>query len=444
MDSKLPDVSRWLTYDPCFMDPSLPCGLWFCDSAESVLAVQINAVCLSPGADWEDLGQCNGFFNGFEYLVIVCPDEHKREAMTEAIRMRVSVPILVAASKAFHGCPTLQLLREQHGLKALNQILLDTVELPAYGLLNLADVRQPDVSALPKVRSGIAELDRAIGGFYMGELSVWTGKRGQGKSTLLDQLLIDSIDQGHTVCAYSGELAAWRFKHWALLQAAGPEHVTVETDKETGRRMAMVPPNISRRIDEWWDRRFLLYDLSIGTAHDEDSILSIFEYAHRSYGADVFLVDNIMTARFKTSRDADFYRAQSNFVGRLVSFAKKFNVHVHMVAHPRKTGGGNGKKPEADDVGGAGDITNRADNVFALGRAQIKDGDQAKTVPALSVLKNRSYGESKEFALNFDKLSKRFYSPLSGDVNKRYGWDLIGQQIELLPGNTPVPFEGAS
>lgn len=442
--SDLPDMFQWLIYYPEWIDSSMPRGLWFCDSAETVQAIKINAVCLALGADWAELPRCASFIEKFPFLVVVCPDEQHREVMVQELRPRVTIPVLVAESKAFRGCKTVGDLRKDFGPKAIERIILDTVELPDYGLLNLADVKQPDIAAMPKVISGIAELDRLIGGFYMGELSVWTGKRGQGKSTLLDQLLLEAIDQGHHVCAYSGELAAWRFKHWALLQAAGREHIVYQADKETGRRMATVPPHIAKRIDEWWNKRFLLYDLSLGTAHDEDSILHIFEYAHRSYGADVFLVDNIMTARFKTGRDADYYRAQSNFVGRLVTFAKKFNVHVHLVAHPRKSSGGAEKvkkAPEADDVGGAGDITNRADNVFSLGRKVKGVGGEVVQAPALAILKNRVYGEVKEINLNFDPTSKRFFGAISGSADKRFGWDLIGRQMEILPDSTPVPFD---
>ena len=47
-----------------------------------------------------------------------------------------------------------------------------------------------------------------------------------------------------------------------------------------------------------------------------------------------------------------------------MEFAKKNEVHVHLVAHPRK--GDNDKKKllTADDIGGSADITNRADNAF--------------------------------------------------------------------------------
>ena len=70
-------------------------------------------------------------------------------------------------------------------------------------------------------------------------------------------------------------------------------------------------------------------------------------------------------ADFCRSREGDYFRAQSNFAGRLVQFAKTRGVHVHLVAHPRKSDKTR-KHLSSDDVGGSGDLTNRADNVFIL------------------------------------------------------------------------------
>lgn len=441
-EDKLSVASAGLLLDPNFIDHTLPTGLWFCADIFDANAVKINAVSLHTGGGWDDLNGCEDFLQSFCYILVVCADPKRRKDMAEQLQARVTaMPILVAEDKAYRGCKSVAELRDQHGPKAVDEMLFHTRELPAHGLLNLADVKKPDVSKLPRVLSGIQALDRETGGFLMGMLSVWTGKRGTGKSTLLGQLLLEAIDQGETVCAYSGELPDWQFKQWAYLQAAGPEHIIYTADPMTGQRMADVPSHIAARIDEWWDKQFLLYDLGISSAHDEDSIMKVFEYAHRRYGASVFLVDNIMTARFKTARDADFYRAQSNFVGRLVEFAKKNNVHVHMVAHPRKSEKGS-KYLGADDVGGSGDITNRADNIFSLEReAKKKDGDvEFQTI--LSIIKNRMYGRFQSIALEFDEGSKRFYRPKTAPGDRRLAWDQTGHQIRIedVPPDDYDPF----
>ena len=440
--AELPDAHQWLVYEDRFLDPEAPRGLWFCDSPLDVSAVQINAVCLAGSlsgcARWEALDRCRDFFRRFPYLLVVCADEARRGEMVRELRRRVDIPILVSESKSFLGCESVWQLRDAHGLKAVDRILLNTYELPAYGLLNLKDVETPDLLRLPKVTSGFPELDRATGGFFLGDLSVWTGERGRGKSTLLGQLLLEAIDQGSTVCAYSGELPAWRFKYWTMLQAAGPGRLVLQTDKASGRQVPAVPPAVAGLIDAWWDKRFFLDDLEAEGAHDEEKILRNFEYAVRRYGASVFLVDNIMTARFHTNREADYYRAQANFVARLKAFAKRHSAHVHVVAHPRKLDRSRTRKPDADDVGGSGDVTNLADNVFALadGPQKAPDGT-VETVPGLIILKNRAFGDRAAVPLGFERRSKRFYPYRGGNPDKRYGWELAGRQITLFTGGPP-------
>ena len=269
--------------------------------------------------------------------------------------------------------------------------------------------------------SGLKALDQSIGGFAPSELSVWTGKRGSGKSTLLSQLLLNAIDQGFPVCAYSGELSAWRFKQWAMLQAAGAGHIEPKRDPVSGKLYYYTPKEIADRIDGWWKGKFFLYDNRVAGAGDEDSIISVFEYAVRRFGCCVFLVDNLMTARFSDQSDKDFYRAQSRFTGRLVEFAKKNEVHVHLVAHPRK--GDNDKKKllTADDIGGSADITNRADNAFSLERMEEKDIAAYGYDAGLSILKNRSYGSTANIQLVYDARCRRYTK--KGESDGVYGWE---------------------
>lgn len=430
-----------LTYDCRFLDPSLPSGFWLCDTAEDVNAVQINAGCLRPGAAWDDLGSHEDFFRQFPYVLVVCADPKRREVMVREARARLqSTTFLVADDAGFRGCSSVQQLRDTYGIKAVERILMYTHELPCFGLVDLADVRQPDLGNMPRVLSGISDLDRLIGGFFPGELSVWTGKRGEGKSTLIDQLLLEAIDQGAPVCAYSGELQDWKFKYWALLQAAGPRYIIDIKDKTTGRKMPGVSDAVQRRIDRWWSRRFLIYDIGTNTSHSAEDILRTFDYAHRCYGAKVFLVDNLMTAKFRGRVKDDYYLAQSEFVGRLASFARGANVHVHLIAHPRKSDKG---ISDPDDVGGSGDITNFADNVFSVSR-RIRETDAAgKPVgppgAELIVFKNRFLGAGKRgYKLDFDERSKRFCRA-GGTPDKAYGWEYDGEEQMAIADDPAEP-----
>jgi len=408
------------------IDTALPYGLWFCADVLDVQAVEVNAVCLGLGYSWEDLRHCREFMTQFKTIFVPVADDGKRTEIIREIESYIpDVPILTPKKSAFHGCGSIHELREKGGLSAVDKLLYDAEERPTRGLISLADVEQTDMSQIPCVLSGFRELDLSIGGFYAGEVSVWTECRGEGKSTLLGQLLVGAINQGFPVCAYSGELPAWRFKQWVVLQAAGPENVVAKTDTYSGKPFCSVSPSVQTQIDEWWKNRFFLYDNQGGG--DVNRILSIFEYACRRYGCCVFLVDNLMTARLHGESETDYYRAQSEFTGRLVEFAKKNEVHVHLVAHPRK--GDKNSRLDADDVGGSGDVTNRADNVFSLKRLSDEEAKQNGFHSVLSVLKNRAFGSTISIGLDFDEPSRRFYKALTGNASKKLGWAFFEQQV---------------
>lgn len=415
-----------------FLDVSAPQGLWFCNTMDEVNAIQTNAVCFGTGADWEDVVRCREFIRCFEYLVIVTPNAIARERMVQELRPRLpDVCIYQVTDFGFRNCKTVQEFIDAYGWDKLPDVLAGAEELPSFGLLNLADVPRRDMSKVPRTLSRFSRLDSALGGFFAGELSVWTGKRGAGKSTLLSQILLEAVDQGHTVCAYSGELPAEQFREWTYLQAAGPEHIVYVSDPLTGKKLAAADPSADKQISEWLNERFLLFDLEKNTRHSPEAILSQFEYAKRRYGADVFLVDNIMSVDFD-GKDRDFYRVQSEFTRMLVTFSKRNRVHTHLVVHPRKSSGDSPGKVSADDVAGSGDITNRADNVFFLATHAVEEaGKKAGVKPILQVIKNRDFGSRGSQWLDFDKKSRRFFADRIGDPKRAYGWDPMAQQVVL-------------
>ena len=98
----------------------------------------------------------------------------------------------------------------------------------------------------------------------------------------------------------------------------------------------------------------------------------------------------------------------------LQKFANKYNVHVHLVAHPKKVDG----KLNNDSVSGKGELTNLVDNVYTVERVEDERFDTV-----IEVTKNRWEGAiGTQLGLGFCKTSKRLYHISQGD-NKRYGWE---------------------
>jgi twinkle protein len=415
------DIHDVLIFEDRFIDYNSPSGLWFCDNALDAYAVSVNAVCLADGFD--HIGEFQDWFAKFRFIFIASPDRARRRVAESELRSRLPyIPILSARETAFCGCKSVSALKDKYGIESVELLLCGAEELPAYGLINISSVTPLDLTKLKRSTSGIKQLDMATGGFLFGDVTIWSGKRGEGKSTVMGQCLLHARDQGQKVCLYSGELRKERCKEWLYLQAAGPNNV-VEQKDPTGRVWYTVPNNIRREIDEWLDGQLFLYDISIASAHDEDKILSIFEYAARRYGCTVFAIDNLMTANFKRMKDSDYYRAQSQFVGRCEAFAKALNVHVHIVAHPKKKE----EVSDGDDISGSGDIANRADNVITIQRLSETQVQQNGYDSGLSLIKNRWFGDRAKIALKFEPKSRRFYQHNGGRPDWRYGWEKISQ-----------------
>ena len=154
MSNNTPELSDVLLYDPGYLNPELPTGFWFCADPEDVLAVQINAGCLRASAGWEALSRHERFFLQFCYVLVVCGDPEKRAVMVRELRQRLPNVILLAVEdKGFCRCNSVRDLRATCGLRAVERMLLEAVEIPAYGLMDLADVSAPDVSKLDKAVS---------------------------------------------------------------------------------------------------------------------------------------------------------------------------------------------------------------------------------------------------------------------------------------------------
>lgn len=420
-----------LLCDSKFVDPAAG-GLWWCKDAADVMTVRTNAVCLASLANWDDVKLCKDWLSKFRYVFVASPDRE----LVDQVRRYVNWSLVLSADpKQFKGFSGVADFNEaQGGGMAWERLILNARVETSPGLLNLASVKRRDVSSIPRTVSGVSKLDRATGGFRAGEMTVWTGKRGEGKSTILGQVLCEAVDQEHKVCAYSGELVAERFKDWVMLQASGPNHLQHRQDPLTGSDVYFVPEGVRTLIDEWWDGKFFLYDIGVSVAHDEDSIIAEFEYAHRILGCDVFLVDNIMTARLKGDRD--YYRAQSLFAQRLAQFAKANQVHVHLVAHPRKVDRSRAID-DSDDISGTGDITNLADNVLSMRRLEEPGIDGHDT--EISILKAREKGIKGRIPLCFESTSRRFYEPTGGS-GKKFGWELM-MQSNFFDSTERTPFE---
>lgn len=291
------------------------------------------------------------------------------------------------------------------------------------------------------IKSGIDLIDKKIIGFNPEELSIWSGSNGSGKSTILSQIAIEGIEQGFKVAIFSGELQAHRVMDWLTLQCAGKNH-SVSTQYAN---FYTVPEQIRDKINKWLDGKLFIYNNNYG--NDVKKVLSKVMECIKANGVNMVIIDNMMSLDV-ASIGGDKYDRQTSLVIALTELCKQYRVHIHFVAHPRKSLGFLRK----NDISGTADITNATDNVFIVHRVNrdfrnatkqdlgFKDDNILYNYSnVIEICKNRDLGIQDEFiGTIYEKESKRFKN--SESENKRYGWESDNQGFMKLD-DEPLPFD---
>lgn len=393
-----------------------------------------NAVSVPNGQNgftWLD--NCWDWITRFSEVVVFGDCEHGKITLLDTLQKRLPVKVLAVQEADYLGEKDANDILRRYGRDAVVKAVAGAEVVPLPHVKELADVEAVDIYNLPRIFTNIPELDRVIGGLFFGQVVLLTGKRGEGKSTFMSQLIAEAIEQNCPVFAYSGELIDYHFKRWLDFQCAGPEHVQVRDDR-WGDQTYCLSDDTVERLNAWYRGRAYLYDNNaIDDADEFEGLLDTAENAIRRYGIKLVCIDNLMTA-LDVGMNEDLYRAQSKFVRHLKQIAVRYNVVVILVAHPRKTKDGSFAN---DDVAGSGDITNRVDVVLSYSRAP--EGEEEYD-SSLIVTKNRLTGRltkrGKDIRLFYSKSTKRITSEGSG--KRAYGWEK--QTVTGFNGSGDLPF----
>ena len=382
-----------------------------------------NAVSVPTGMNgftW--LPNCYEWIKKFDKVVVFGDLEKGHMSLLDTLKQRLQNRVYAVRKEDYLGEKDANDILRSFGAEAVRKAV-ENAEEPDIGYVKeLADVEDVDLNKLPKVKTGYFEIDSALGGgICFGQVCLLTGKRGNGKSTFMSNVVANALDQGVGVFAYSGELAGYHFKRWLNCQLAGDDYMMIEKN-EYGEDVYTIDPVISKAISEWYRGKAFVYDNEFVEDREETTALVeiVKEVASRR-NVKLICIDNLMTAMETVTEQSNLYLAQSNFVGELKKIAVRYDVAIILVAHPRKQGKDTDNEFDNDDVAGSGDITNKVDIVMSYGRA--KEGSDHDS--ELVISKNRLAGTlrmgANKILLNYSAKTKRVTGMRS--LNKRYGWE---------------------
>ena len=234
-----------------------------------------------------------------------------------------------------------------------------------------------------------------------GEMSIFSGINGHGKTLLVSQIMTWLMARGRRVLVASMEMKPEETLQWMCSQAAG------------------CAPSKEFAVG-WLDRM-----KDVGHIYDcldkvpQERILGLVHYAGQELHIDHLVIDSLTMCGV----GREDYSQQAEFVNQLRAAAKMHRMHIHLVCHMRK-GSDENEQVGKFSIRGAGEISDLADKVFVVFRNKQREQHLAyrqNGIPYdekfinqpdvwLKLVKNRQDGTELNFGLYFHKDSMQFTS----------------------------------
>lgn len=202
--------------------------------------------------------------------------------------------------------------------------------------------------------------------FRPGEVTIWAGQNGHGKSLVTAQVALSLMGQGCRVVMASFELKPLVNLQRLARMFVGTNPFSPEFQNDQGIKAV---EQLYDEFGEWTDGRLWLYDHT-GSVEGQ-KVIGMARYCAKELGINHIMVDNLA----KCIKGEDDYNGQKNFVDEMMVIAQDYGVHVHIVHHlkkpPKET-----DKPDKHDVKGSGSIVDQPDNLWLVWRNKAKEEDR--------------------------------------------------------------------
>lgn len=207
--------------------------------------------------------------------------------------------------------------------------------------------------------------------FFPGGVSIWSGFPGAGKTTLLRQFICHTLHRGSSVFMASLEEDPRRVIRRIASTAAGCKKANHH--------------QVQWFIDAY-QKRFRLWSV-IGISGHLQLLGVIRKLA--TEGIRHMVIDSLMCLDVRN----DDYEAQRQFAVLIATTARAAQIHIHLVAHPRKLMKSD-QELDLNDVAGAREIGGVADNVIFIRRDPNRQSyaqNAAITPMCISIRKQRNF-----------------------------------------------------
>lgn len=417
------------------------------DAAAAIEAGYSNAVSIPLGDGNEHwVSECWDFLEQFDEIIIAPDNDESGRKYVKSITPRLGDwRCKVVQVPEYYEKPDGERVKVKDlnevlfwfGKEKLLEIIVNAKQSEVPEVIDYADIEDFDISQVDGITTGLNALDKIVRKFCFGTTAIITGVAGSGKSSLISQIVGQTLEQGYNAFVYSGELENPMLKNWIDFVLAGQRNLNAK-ESATGPYYKVKPEAISAMKEYYRGRLWIYRDDFTQSA---SKMLSVMESMVRRNNTKVVVIDN-MTSIDLECTDTNKYFKQDEFIRRVIDFSKKFKCLCIIVIHPKKMD--EMRRMSMFDLQGVVSSVNLCHYLISLYRAQEKDhlDKNPKTgkpqTPmrgdvVCDILKNRMTGALGSAELFYDMPSRRFFED-EQSLDFQYKWDTKSY------GVTPLPF----
>lgn len=252
----------------------------------------------------------------------------------------------------------------KYGRTELQKAINEAKDIPVDGIVNLEqnykDIYNMYINGIEKGKTlGVEELDSKVT-WELGRLATWTGIPGHGKSEIVDW-----------ICMLLNLRYDWKIAYFSPENYPIKWHYRKIAEKLFGKQF-----NTHNMSQNEFNLIYGYIEKNYDFIYPEDdftfeNIMSKAEYLVKSKGIKLFIIDPYNKIEHKRDKSETETEYISRFLDAVTTFAKKNNVLVHLVAHPRKMNkkeNGVYERPTLYDINGSANFYNKTDYGFSVFR----------------------------------------------------------------------------
>jgi 5S rRNA maturation endonuclease (ribonuclease M5)/archaellum biogenesis ATPase FlaH len=389
-----------------------------------------NVVSVGAGANSLSslLEQAEDFLKNFEIFIIVSDNDDAGTDMDRKLVEAFGDKAKLIDKKLY----TRKDINEQYFFGGCEKIA-EIIESARFKIEGRRDLDKTPYKGLVKkggsyIPTGIDMVDNAINDLAPGLLTLITGRSNGGKTTFVKQIIANAIDKDNKVYLMNGENDPELLLNEFYQTVIGRDEQYYNIVKLNRKWRKEPNPETLEKLKKWHSNKFYMFNKGESKIKDIKELLKMLEMEIKFNQYNLVVIDNLMSILSVRTNDEKFNQ-QADFVQELCNLAKAYNTHIILVLHPNKTYV-KGNDMDFEQISGASDIYNKADNIIAVIRYDDAEKKEQKKDGAIQVLKNRYYSELPKVETHFDKET--------GLLLEHQGETILGYSFKWNGGNNEM------